>query len=294
MVEWILKGKLGRHKCGVRLKMVQGRKGGGEHGTSSGGVVTYLERNRCCVSHIHTVLREREREQEDELECKPPPPHHLLHLPLSLHILPSKQSRGSQMIGTWQCRPAVSPRGKPRCAHARGSGHLCTDSTTCSAGSDCQVCCGPSAHTFRYTPRSCPALVLSFFSSFIALQNMYWFVCLALGAWHRGKKKLAGVFKPPSSSLPGLHVTSVEEVWASWILLVGWVEGITRQGSAQGWNLWLLRAEMIQLQCFLRGSLLCCGIQRVEASPLGLPKGLYHFFVRLYFSFQAAAGGLAW
>lgn len=102
MVEWILKGKLGRQNCGVRLKMVQGRKGGGEDGTSSGGVVTYLERNRCCVSHIYTVLRERvrEREQEDELESANPltllPPH----LPLSLHILPSKQSRGSQMIGT--------------------------------------------------------------------------------------------------------------------------------------------------------------------------------------------------
>lgn len=257
------------------------------------------EKQMLCFTHIYCTERERESEGERERErgskkigeranpLSPPSalPRQLLH-----HLPPCIHCHQSRAEGAWWLAHDSAGRrfrleGKPRCAHARGSGHLCADSTTCSASSDCQVAKLRSLRSHPSASLLLPVLLSSFFLSLRVASCCR--TCICLFSWPSEPGRIGRCIYPPP--LPRLHVTSAEEVWVSWILLVEQVVRIRRRGSARGWSVWLLHDEMSEPQCFLRGSLMCCGIHRVEASPLGLPKGLYQFSP-LHFSYQAAAG----
>lgn len=120
---------------------------------------------------------------------------------------------------------------------------LSPDSTTCSAGSACPVGFARvlrSLHSLFWpsVAQSCSRPSFFFFYSHIAKHA---FMCLPLAAWHcppRQKQRSWQVYSAPPHPQPRLHVTSVEEVWAAGVFLVGWVWGITRVGvgsSAMKW-----------------------------------------------------------
>lgn len=157
--------------------------------------MTYLERNRCCVSHIYTVLRKgaRERGRGDERESTTlaASPHTLPSFP-AYTTIKAEQREPHDWHMTVQARGFALKRNHMR--------------TPCRSGHP-TVC---SAHRPIHSSLWLPISLSSPRSFFFLLLNRYLFVCLVLRAWRRKKEKKVGVFKPPG--LPRPHVTSAVKV----------------------------------------------------------------------------------
>lgn len=229
-----------------------------------------LLRNRCCVSHVYTVLCVWERERQDEWESATrfTSPHTSL-FPCT-HCRQSR-AEGARWLarddaGPWFCHAAVDTRAPTR--------RLPSLLRSLRARPPLL----PSTHILRYTP---VAVLLSFF--FLIAKQV--FVCL-LGprSLAQRERKKGRYIQPPR--LLRLHVTSGGVSFLDF--LVGWVEGITRQSSAQRQFGCLVMKWFSHIVADVDQYV--AEFQHVEASPLGLPKGLYQFSL-LHFSWRLS---LAW
>lgn len=229
MVEWIL--KRGRQKCGVRLKMVQERRRGWNKLWRCGDLL----RNRCCVSHVYTVLCVCERER-DEWESAT----------RFTSLFPCTHCRQSRAEGTrwlarddagpWFCHAAVDTRAPTR--------RLPSLLRSLRARPPLL----PSAHILHYTP---VAVLLTFF--FLIAKQV--FVCLlgprSLAQRERKKRRVYSTPLPPETAchlwrceLPGF---------------LGGMSGRDNKTELHKETVWLLGDEMIQSHCCRRGSV-CCRI----------------------------------